>query len=877
MRKIHTLLLIALCFVCSTHLLAQTPLKQINIISFNVKSKLTADVSSWGSIPAGLMLVAQKVPQINVQGIKLVMQIKQAGARICGTSVDASQQIDINNVRNFTGNELVGYLSQCPTLRPGNYIICVQFFNIDRYPISEERCRDFVVEDQVQVQQSYSAPQNITPVNQKKFSVSEQNAPITFRWTPLVPKPQTPVTYRLKVWQLMQGQSGSQAMRSNATVVEKDVTNITQAVIANLYTGPCRPPYLCDYVWNVQALDKEGKPLGNNNGTSELSSWSWGATQIGTLKLLSPENKSVIKTEENAPINFRWTPLVPKPQGPVTYRLKVWQLMQGQSGSQAMRTNPPIVTKDVDNITQAIVTNIYTGPCRPPYLCDYVWSVQAIDKDEKPISVEEVSSWSFGATQTSTLKLLSPENKSVIAAVENAPVNFRWTPLVPKPQSSVTYRLKVWQLMQGQNSTQAMRTNQPIVTKDVADITEASVSNIYTGPCRPPYLCDYVWCVQALDKNNLEISTTELASFKYSSTTSTATSTCCIGTNWTSQLWGTTPSPATPLPISPGIFPNINCASTLYFDVSHTCAAGCVGPAQIDYNFYTTSGTLLSTNTALTGGPISIIAPTAAGSYLFYIVARCGTDTCDTLKYQTTIVCNCCAGSSWSTKLWGNAAPATTSLPPSFSFLGNVLIGTSLNFNVVFNCAPSCGPAQIKYQFVDPTTGSIVGIPVSSSSGLASIVVPSVTPGTYLFKIYAYCTGAGLNTPCDSLIYKCNIINCCTGSSWGVKKFHRWGTPPMLWAPLSCNNLYIGTLRRNKIHNFKVCYNCPPGCISSMTYEIFNGLGTVVSATTIASCPGPANILIPLSVPLGSYTIKFTAYCGGTVCNVCMNRFTLVP
>jgi hypothetical protein len=509
MRKLHILLLVTFCFASITHLLAQSPLKQINIVSFNVKNKLPADVSTWGSIPAGLILVAQKVPQINLQGIKLVVQIKQNGSRVCGTNVEASQLIDIANMRNFSGNELVGYLSQCPLLKAGNYIICVQFFNIDRYPISEERCRDFIVEDQVQIQQSYSPPQNIAPVNQKKFFVSEQNAPITFRWTPIVPKPKEPVTYRLKVWQLMQGQNGSQAMRSNSPIVEKDVTNITQAVIANLYTGPCKPPYLCDFVWNVQAVDKDNKPLGSNNGTSELSAWSFGATQTSTLKLLVPENKSVIAPVENAPVNFRWTPLVPKPQQPVTYRLRVWQLMQGQSGSQAMRTNKPIVIKDVADITEATVSNIYTGPCRPPYLCDYVWSVQAIDKEEKPISEEAVSSWSFGATQTGALKLLSPENKSVIAPVENAPINFRWTPLVPKPQQPVTYRLKVWQLMQGQNSTQAMRTNKPIIVKDMGDITEASVSGIYTGPCRPPYLCDYVWSVQALDKDGKVITNNE--------------------------------------------------------------------------------------------------------------------------------------------------------------------------------------------------------------------------------------------------------------------------------------------------------------------------------------------------------------------------------
>jgi hypothetical protein len=79
-------------------------------------------------------------------------------------------------------------------------------------------------------------------------------------------------------------------------------------------------------------------------------------------------------------------------------------------------------------------------------------------------------------------------------------VTFSWGPVVSKTQGSGTYRLKVWQLMQGQNSADAMRTNKPIVTKDVADLTEATVSGIYTGPCKPPYLCDYVWSVEAMSK-----------------------------------------------------------------------------------------------------------------------------------------------------------------------------------------------------------------------------------------------------------------------------------------------------------------------------------------------------------------------------------------
>jgi hypothetical protein len=111
--------------------------------------------------------------------------------------------------------------------------------------------------------------------------------------------------------------------------------------------------------------------------------------------------------------------------------------------------------------------------------------------------------------ETATLVNVAPINgKSFSADEASQPITFRWTPLVPKPRDPVTYRLRVWQLMQGQDSTEAMRTNPPIVTKDVADITEATVSGIYTGPCRPPYLCDYVWTVEAITINNGSITST---------------------------------------------------------------------------------------------------------------------------------------------------------------------------------------------------------------------------------------------------------------------------------------------------------------------------------------------------------------------------------
>jgi hypothetical protein len=374
MKKLKLLLLLS-CFASA----AFSQLQQIKIVSFTVKNTLPAKVDEWNTVPAALILTAQKAPTVQLREPKLVVQIRSNGAVVCGNNSSNANPISSFDVKTFTTAELTGMLANCPVLKEGNYQICVQFFNLDRIAISNEVCKDFKVEGTKT--EDYAPPTLITPDNGKSFTEAELSRPIAFRWTPLVPKPREPVTYRLKVWQLMQGQNSTQAMRTNPPIVTKDVDNITQTVVNAIYTGPCKPPYLCDFVWMVQALNKDGKPMGRNNGNSEPYSFSAKQNEKGELKNTFPEdNKKFTDAQAKSPITFRWTPIVPKPSSPVTYRLKVWQLMQGQSGAQVMRTNKPIVTKDVADITEATVSGIYTGPCRPPYLCDYIWSVEAITR-----------------------------------------------------------------------------------------------------------------------------------------------------------------------------------------------------------------------------------------------------------------------------------------------------------------------------------------------------------------------------------------------------------------------------------------------------------------------------------------------------------------
>lgn len=359
-------------------------INQINIVNFTVKNSLPGSVDSWLSQPGALVLTAQKVPGAQVREPMMVLQVRSNGALICGNTMATAKRIDPFDVRVFTTADLLGLLSNCHELKAGSYSLCVQFFNIDKVAVSREVCKDFKVED---VAVDYTPPTLITPDNGKKFPVADLMKPIQFRWTPLVPKPREPVTYRLRVWQLMQGQNGIAAMRSNTPIADKEVKEITQATITGIITGPCRPPYLCDFIWNVQALNREGKPMGRNNGTSEA--WTFGAEEAKDImppqNVLPEKNKQLSLADAQRAVKFSWTSVSPKPTEPVTYRLKVWQLMQGQNGSTAMRNNQPIITKDVVNLNDITINSILTGPCRPPYLCDFIWNVQALNREGNPI------------------------------------------------------------------------------------------------------------------------------------------------------------------------------------------------------------------------------------------------------------------------------------------------------------------------------------------------------------------------------------------------------------------------------------------------------------------------------------------------------------
>lgn len=257
------------------------PGQQVNILTFSVKPLLPADINTWTGIPAATVLVVQSIGQ-GIAPVKPVFTIKQGGTRICGNTKATASPVTVSPTHNFTTAEIMGSLNTCTKLAPGNYTLCVQFFNEDNREVSKEICKEFRVEDAVQF---CSPPQNIGPRDGQIFTEKDFLLPKVFTWTPFITSMRSVVTYKLTVWEIEEGQSAAQAMYDNFPLLQEDVKGQTR------YTS--RPSLWerrnASFIWRVEAMDQEGKPLCKTN-----------ISEPTQFKILIPEAKVA---EDSAKIN----------------------------------------------------------------------------------------------------------------------------------------------------------------------------------------------------------------------------------------------------------------------------------------------------------------------------------------------------------------------------------------------------------------------------------------------------------------------------------------------------------------------------------------------------------------------------------------------
>lgn len=98
--------------------------------------------------------------------------------------------------------------------------------------------------------------------------------------------------------------------------------------------------------------------------------------------------------------------------------------------------------------------------------------------------------------------LVMPRNEEVISELNVKGILFRWTPVSPSPPSITTYRLQIFEIMPGQEPMTALRTNQPIVEKDLRGLLQSQ----WPIDFAPPEVGKkYVWTITPLDAEDRKL------------------------------------------------------------------------------------------------------------------------------------------------------------------------------------------------------------------------------------------------------------------------------------------------------------------------------------------------------------------------------------
>lgn len=108
----------------------------------------------------------------------------------------------------------------------------------------------------------------------------------------------------------------------------------------------------------------------------------------GPPRLISPRNGAKLPQAEKQPM-FAWTPPSPSPQG-VKYRLRIVEVLPGQTKEQAMRGNQPWY--ESKNLTGSILRYPLSAKSFEPGR-QFAWQVEALDRDGGVIGESEV--WRF--------------------------------------------------------------------------------------------------------------------------------------------------------------------------------------------------------------------------------------------------------------------------------------------------------------------------------------------------------------------------------------------------------------------------------------------------------------------------------------------------
>ena len=245
-----------------------------------VNAQPPAQLSEWGNKREILVLIVS-APGAIAGPFKIKTEIKLLDGTVIasadlartpvftpnstGTTILIANDVMPLEFMVFTGKYKTS-LQRTGKLPADNYTICVQPVQPTDYrPMGEMQCKNFYLA-------TTQLPILMKPYNEEVLDAKKAQTAITFRWTPVIPRQTSPVTYRIQVFEVLPTQSPVQALRSNQPVLDKEILAATQYIWQPQLSFM---PYdnetvkLPKFIWTIQSLDKAGLPVTQTDGSGE--------------------------------------------------------------------------------------------------------------------------------------------------------------------------------------------------------------------------------------------------------------------------------------------------------------------------------------------------------------------------------------------------------------------------------------------------------------------------------------------------------------------------------------------------------------------------------------------------------------------------------
>ncbi len=175
-------------------------------------------------------------------------------------------------------------LNKTGKLPADSYQFCVELVAETTFtPLTTQRCGSFFVA-------GLQLPICMMPANNQELDIAKASTAIIFRWTPIVPRPNALVIYKIQVFEVLENQQPLQALRSNQPILEREIIGQTQFIWQP--QGILGLPKVAEtgdsstvkkgwdgivqegkrFIWSIQTLDANRAPIAvdaNIEGRSE--------------------------------------------------------------------------------------------------------------------------------------------------------------------------------------------------------------------------------------------------------------------------------------------------------------------------------------------------------------------------------------------------------------------------------------------------------------------------------------------------------------------------------------------------------------------------------------------------------------------------------